>query len=461
MKSDDFMRCIMGPFGSGKSSGCVIEIIRRCKEQKIGPDGFRRSRWAVIRNTRPQLKDTTLKTWFDWVPPGIAGRWKESEMVFYLEFGDVKAEILFRPLDTPDDIARVLSLELTGCWLNECREIPKEIVEALQGRLARYPSTVNGGSNWFGMICDTNPPEEDSYWYKIFEHLPVDDDDPESVMPCETWKQPSGLEADADNRENLDPEYYERLARGKTKEWIDVYIRGLYGPSTAGKPVYHRVFKSDRHLSSDPLRIDPYLPIVIGMDFGLTPAAIFKQMQHSGRIYCLREIVEFDMGIDRFIDRRLLPMVKLVFPNNPIIIIGDPAGVRRSDTDESNCFKSLKRAGFKAKPASTNDPKVRIQATETLLASYPEGEPLEIIDRQCKYYIEGLRSKYRYPKQKLSGNFSDKPEKNDWSHITEAGQYCDMFLQSGKFHIADYVRYTDQGIHVLPHYQPADRVAGY
>jgi len=44
------VRCTMGPFGSGKSSAMVMEIIRRAHEQAPGPDGIRRSRWAVVRN---------------------------------------------------------------------------------------------------------------------------------------------------------------------------------------------------------------------------------------------------------------------------------------------------------------------------------------------------------------------------------------------------------------------------
>jgi intein/homing endonuclease len=44
------MRCLMGPFGSGKSSGCVIEDFRRAHEQRPSPDGIRRTRSAVIRN---------------------------------------------------------------------------------------------------------------------------------------------------------------------------------------------------------------------------------------------------------------------------------------------------------------------------------------------------------------------------------------------------------------------------
>jgi len=35
---------------SGKSSACVMELIRRASLQEPGPDGIRRSRWAVVRN---------------------------------------------------------------------------------------------------------------------------------------------------------------------------------------------------------------------------------------------------------------------------------------------------------------------------------------------------------------------------------------------------------------------------
>jgi hypothetical protein len=450
MRSDDFFRIIMGPLGSGKSTGCVMEVLRRCQQQKVGPDGFRRSRWAVVRNTRPQLKDTTLKTWFDWVPPGLAGKWKESEMVFYIELGDVRAEILFRPLDSPDDVQRVLSLELTGCWLNEAREIPQEIVEALQGRLKRYPSQSNGGYTWTGMIADTNPPEMDSYWARLIDKRPIDDNHPDIIMPCDSFKQPSGLAEDADNLPNLASDYYTQLAVGRPKAWVDTYVHGMYSPSLDGVPVYNDTFHMDRHVVSD-LPIDPVLPIVVGLDFGMTPAASFKQYLPSGRIHTLRECVGFDMGLERLIKSQILPMINTTFPTNPLIFVGDPAGSRRADSDEGTCFKMLRQyfpreIGATVKPARTNDPNVRMQATENLLISYPDGQPQILYDRQCKKLVEGLRSRYRYPNVRNRDlTHALKPEKNDWSHIVEADQYANLFLGGGKFDISRYVRFDSRG----------------
>lgn len=466
MRCDDFFRIINGPIGSGKSSACVVEVVRRCKEQEPGPDGIRHSRWVIVRNTRPQLKDTTLKTWFEWVPPGVAGRWKESEMVFYLEFGDVKAEILFRALDTPDDVKRVLSLEVTGAWLNESREIPKEIVEALQGRIGRYPAKTSGGASWCGMIADTNPPEYDSFWYKLIEHEPLDDDDPDTVFPCTSFKQPSGLSPDAENRENLPDNYYERLARGRSKDWVDTYIHGMYSPSLKGVPVYAKTFKLDRHVSKKHLPIDANMPVVIGMDFGRTPAAVFKQMTFDGRIYTLYELVDFDTGLERFIRTKMRPLIRNIFPTNPLVFIGDPAGVRRNDTDEGNCFKMLRdhfaKDGGRVKAASTNDPTVRIGATERALIDFPMGEPLALYDPRCKWLIEALRSRYRFEHNKNpDAGHKPKPEKNKWSHVAEADQYANLFLLSGKYDAADYLRIeTEQPFGPVATYRPASYI-GY
>ena len=66
-QSDAFVRGLMGPVGSSKSSACCLEMFTRACEQTAN-QGVRRSRWAVIRNTYPELKSTTIKTWEEWFP---------------------------------------------------------------------------------------------------------------------------------------------------------------------------------------------------------------------------------------------------------------------------------------------------------------------------------------------------------------------------------------------------------
>ena len=465
MLDDAFFRAIMGPIGSGKSATCVMEILRRCIAMPKAPDGKRKSRWAIIRNTRPQLKDTTFKTWCDWIPPGTLGKWKESEMMFVLEFNDVYAEILFRPLDSPEDVQRVLSLELTGAWINEAREIPLEILMALMGRLQRYPRREEVPEYWSGIIADTNPPEVDSTWYKIIEHMPQIDTEPDSVIECSSYVQPSGLSPEAENLGYLADGYYEKLAKGKTEEWVNVYIKGLYAKSQSGKPVYTRQFKYDRHISKVPLKIDPSIPVIIGHDFGRTPAAAFIQQQYDGRIFILREAVSFGIGLKTFNTQSTKPLLNNVFKGVPGVFVGDPAGVRQNDTDDNTCFKELKstfprEAGYHVKAAVTNDPIVRINALGELLSQFPDGDPLVVIDPSCKWIIEGLRSKYRYAKKTGADNYHDKPDKNNWSHVIEALQYAMLFL-STKYSAADYMITTLMPEVPQRRYKPADTYAGY
>ena len=154
-----------GPVGSGKSVACCIEIIRRALEQKPAEDGIRRSRWAVIRNTNPQLRTTTIKTWLDWFPETEWGNFAWSVPYTHkIKKGDIELEVIFLALDRPEDVKKLLSLELTGVWINEAREIPKSIVDACSMRVGRYPSMRDGGPSWYGVICDTNPPDTDHWW---------------------------------------------------------------------------------------------------------------------------------------------------------------------------------------------------------------------------------------------------------------------------------------------------------
>lgn len=440
-RSDHDFKGIEGPIGSGKSVACCIEIFRRCQQQKVGEDGFRRSRWAVVRNTKGELRDTTLKTWFQWFPPGQGvGYWKASEMTYFLEFGDVRAEILFRALDTPQDVSKVLSLELTAVWLNECKEIVQEVVEGLQGRIERYPSRKMGGSNYWMIIADTNMPTINSYWWKVFEHRPLEGDDPDTVVDFDAFRQPSGLAPDAENIPNLEPGYYSRKAKGRSKAWVNVYVKAEYGLSMDGKPVYLDTFSRRHHVSKTPLPIHPTLPVIVGQDWGLTPAGLWVQMQEDGTIYVLRETPRFNMGAKRYLKTAVRPMHMTTFPTNPILIVGDPSGVRRDQSDENTCFKECKAAGYRAKGAGTNDPKVRIKALDDVFSEFPNRRPKILIDPSCVTFIAACEMNYKFRRKRFTSGeeYEPMPDKtHPCSHLMEGGQYGVLFVTGRRYRPED------------------------
>ena len=122
--SDAFVRGLMGPVGSGKSYACCAEIFRRAVQQRPSPrDGIKYSRFAIVRNTHPMLRTTTLKTWLELLPEAMWGPVKYAPPITHhikLPPRDgaagIDMEVIFLALDDPKDVRKVLSLELTGAW---------------------------------------------------------------------------------------------------------------------------------------------------------------------------------------------------------------------------------------------------------------------------------------------------------------------------------------------------------
>ena len=417
MLDDSFVRGIMGPFGSGKSTVCVMEILRRSMMQRIGTDGKRRSRWAVVRNTYPELHTTTIKTWHQWVPPSL-GRWVGSgPPTHHIQEGELDLEVIFVSLDRPDDIAKLLGMELTGSWVDEAREVPKAVIDGLTGRVGRYPSTAMGGSNWSGIIMSTNPPDNDHWWYKLAEEIKPDG--------WAFFRQPSGMAPDAENRQHLPPDYYERQIAGKDPDWVNVYVHGDYGFVRDGKPVYPE-YRDHVHCAEFDLL--PGLPIYVGIDFGLTPAATFAQKTPMGQWRIHSELVTEDMGAVRFAELLRAAMIERYPGYQYANVTGDPAGDIRAQTDETTPFQILKANGVPATPAPSNDFIKRRESVAVALSRMIDGAPGMIIHPQCKSLRKGMAGGYNYKRMQVTGDerYRDVPDKNMYSHVAESLQYLMM-----------------------------------
>jgi len=447
MKDDHFFRGLRGPVGSGKSACCAIEMFRRALAQEPNEQGIRRTRWAVVRNTNPQLRTTTIKTWLDWFPENIWGKmlWHPPPYTHHIKKGDLDMEVIFLALDRPEDVKKLLSLELTGVWINEAREVPKQIVDACTMRVGRFPSMKDGGPTWYGVIADTNAPDEDHWWPIMAGEAPIPDhigrEESLMLIKPDTWAfftQPGGMVANVDyegvvtdyqlnpkaeNLKNLTPNYYPSIITGKTKSWIDVYVLNRLGSLTDGKAIY-QMFDEVAHVSKEPILSTPGVPIIIGLDFGLTPAAAFCQ-NVRGRWFVLHELVAQDMGIVRFAEILRIEMAQR-FPGAQFVIYGDPAGDYRAQTDERTPFQILRQAGLKAYIAPTNDPSLRIEAVSNPLNRMVDGQPGFMIDQRCVNLIKGFRGGYQYRRLQVSGGnrYEDKPDKNKYSHIHDALQYA-------------------------------------
>ena len=153
------------------------------------------------------------------------------------------------------------------------------------------------------------------------------------------------------------------------------------GAIEEGKPVYPN-FKQELHISKEELKATITQPIVIGIDFGLTPAAVFGQRTALGRWNILNELVCFDMGVMRF-SELLRGEIAKNYKNFDIQIYGDPAGDFRSQTDERTPFSIMRNYGLKALPAPSNDVALRIESVDTALQRLIDGKAGFMIDPKC------------------------------------------------------------------------------
>lgn len=448
--SNEFVRFVRGPFGSGKSVAMCWEIWTRATEQWAGPDGIRRSRWLATRNTYGDLTQTTMKTWLDWFPEKRFGKVRGNDSPItqtcrwpLADGTKVELEVLFMALDSPENINRLMSLDLTGAWMNECRAQEKSILDALTGRVGRYPSALQGGCKWSGVIGDTNSPDDDHWLYRLerdkpngfafFEQPPGDSEDGENHAWLNQTAETLELDLEDPRRKEQGRQYYERLKLGKTAEWIKVYVKGKYGTVHDGKPIYPE-WNEQYHLAKDELRPIQGICLDIGMDFGLTPAAVITQTDARGRLLVLDEVCTEDMAIRQFLQDALIP--KLVKDYEPwwkkkdklIRVFGDPAGTTKAQTDERTCFQEIRSAGLIAEPARTNGFVARRGAVAWFLNKMTGGSPAFLLSPKCDVLRKGFNGGYKYRRLQIVGKeaYTQTPDKrgNPYSHPHDALQYA-------------------------------------
>jgi len=438
MVSEAFFRLIAGPVGSAKTTGCIFELYRRAAEQRQSPDGYRYTRFAIVRQTLQQMKATILKDILQWLP-GMA-HWKVSDSTIYIECGDIRSEWLLIPLENIQDQDRLLSSQLTGCWISECIEVDADLVGPISGRCNRFPNAAMGGCTWSGIIADTNMPEEGGRWHYLMSvDVPAD---------WQVFKQPGGLSDEAENLEwlNQTPEtlalpekdparrargrmYYERLARNPSPAWVRRYVHAEYGIDPSGSAVFSSTFRREQHVVEKIDYVAPGRLLIIGQDFGRDPCSVILQPNDRGQLMALEEVMADDIGLQLHLQNNLRP--RLMDPRYlgcPVVVIGDPSGVAKDSLYEVTSFDMLRANGFTAYPAPTNDLDPRIRAVEYWLMM--NGPGLVIDGSRCPNLVLALNGGYRFKKDKTQENAA-KPMKNNSSHIIDALQYGCMGAMSG------------------------------
>lgn len=219
MRSDASVRILVGPAASGKTVGCFAEILRRCVDAPLREDGLRHSKWAIVAPQKAALQDCAIAPWLNWM--GNLGNFKASDKKFSFIFSDVRADVLFYGLDDKDDIIRLLNTEFTAAFMVGTSQFTAEDLLLVLYRTCRYPSARCGPTQWGGVILETTKPDEGTTLYALVHSKPQPDGE---TIAAEVFWQPSALSDLAENTENLPDGYYQRIAEGRSAEWVEKFL---------------------------------------------------------------------------------------------------------------------------------------------------------------------------------------------------------------------------------------------
>jgi hypothetical protein len=433
----------MGPLGSGKTYASIDRILKTMTEQAPNRDGIRPTRWVATRNTYPDLMTTTVKDFMavfkdlgelrmgGMEPPTFSMKVRIPDRTY------VQAEVMFLALDREDAVKKIRGLQITGAWLNETKELVKPVVDMLDLRHGRYPSMADGGvrPTWHGMIGDTNAWDEDHWLWRLAE-----EDRPEGWT---FFRQPGGVfpdgegwveNPDAENLRNLPDGYYIRAVAGKKKDWIKVNLANEYGFTLDGKPV-HPEYVDSVHCTPNPIPFNPKLELLLGVDYGRTPACVIGQLEPGwGRLNVIDEFVSNDMSqavfgpeLRRYLTLHYGSTTRVRGWSDPA---GDAMGQATNDTPRA----VLVAAGIPVMSAHTNEPILRRAAVANpLMRLCGDGKPALLISPKAKLTRKGLAGGFCYRRLKVAGDerYTDQPDKNQYSHPVEALEYLELGLGEG------------------------------
>ncbi len=432
---------IRGPVGSGKTRTTVMSRLRRAAAMpQSSLDGIRHYKLATVRQTYRQLWQTTIPSWFE-VFPKTMGIWAGGrgdpvthEITLEDQHGLIKITAEF--LAFGDNIVESMrGLQLTDLWLSEADTIPVEVLTTGIGRIDRYPhkghfSAMAPELRSYGQVaCDFNAPEDADNWtVSVFEDEERraklfgggGDDGP--TPRIEYFRQPGGMEPDAENKQNLAPTYYQRqifamTAAGRSDQ-IERLVHNRMAPKIVGDLVFKGRFHSGLHVSATPLRPWPGVPLRIGLDQGFFAAAVIGQFKPPHHWRILAELVATRRTMATEFGRDLRELLEERFPDHWVEsawgdMAGEAGAAIAAENDTWNAHVS-REAGIWIQPQREGANRIgaRLEAIRASLDFIYSGEPGLLIDPSCKSLIAGFTARYVWvEKVNKTGDKKKVPDK--------------------------------------------------
>lgn len=457
-----YIRMVIGPAGSAKTSGMVAYLLYLAMQQHPGHDKVRRVRTAVLRQTYQQLTKatvTTLRTIIGGVAVITDGKPPTGHVHLPLPDGTtLDWELSFFALDAANAPTDALGMECTNILVDEVSSIAdEELLLLFVSRMGRYPSPAYGPRNEAVVTCvgASNGPKLDHWmaeWYMGKHDAKFAQMSEQIGRPYfKGFQQPPALllQADgtyapnplAENVKNLPSSYGYYFAQlNNTEEHIKAYVMGEFVPLTTGKVVYTNF----RH----PLHVVPQANFLarwgkrgrigLSFDFGRTPVCLVWVDRPGGGIVVVDEYMAEDISIDglwsNVVRPKLMEDYPLCLAGMTGYTTGDPAGADESQAVDQSPYSVLEQHGLNIEfPGDGRKDLLqpRIEAVRQRLSRLDAvtGEPMLQITDNCKVLISALMSGYVYEAVKgTKGAYRDVPCKTHWdSDLANALEYMCLY----------------------------------
>lgn len=248
--------------GGGSRSGKTFLLLRAIIIRSLKAPG---SRHAVFRYRFNAVKNSvvhdTLQKVMSLCFPGLLPQCVMNKTDWFLTLPKTdksgkQSEIWFAGLDDKERTEKILGMEFSTLFFNECSEIPLSSVNLALTRLAQRSGLV------LKAYYDLNPPSKRHWTHKkLIEKIDVESgnkvDDPENY----TYFRINPI----DNQDNLAPEYLKLLA-GLPERTRKRFLLGEFADDDESLLWTDEAFMSSRLLGRSAENMPDMLRIVVGVD---------------------------------------------------------------------------------------------------------------------------------------------------------------------------------------------------
>lgn len=419
-----------GAIRGGKTAGGIGALLLLCKK-------YPGSRWAIVRDSLPTLKRTTIPSFFKFCPKSFIRSYNQDQQLVTFSNG---SQIIFFPENYDDDkeLNRWRGLEVNGFLLEEINELNEK---------SFYKAIERSGSHVMPagkkpkplIMCTCNPANN---WVKVKFY----DAYKEGTLP-KTWHYIASKIFD-NPFVTADQDYMDSLKTLPKYEY-DVFVNGNWDIQKRSGAEFYKEFNLDIHVGKAPYI--PNLPIWISIDENVNPyfPATIWQIQNK-TAYCIEEIAlrnprnttrDFGLEVDR--------LLKAWGHAAGVFITGD-ATSKKEDVKQQkgmNLFRLVQNELNTHKPTiriSNSNPNLvtRQQFINTIFYNQTRKEPFKgikiIIDDRCKLTIEDVQN----VKEDPAGNGKHKEKAVDsesgvsyqkYGHHSDTMDYLLCYVFSGEY----------------------------